>query len=46
MCVCVCVCEARRKTFRSFQGLGVGAVSGQEGTWEPWLEDGSQPTPS
>lgn len=30
----------------TFRGWGVGGVSGQEGTWEPWPEDGSQPTPS
>ena len=29
-----------------FRGWGVGGVSGQEGAWEPWPEDGSQPTPS
>lgn len=29
-----------------FGGRGVAGVSGQEGTWEPWPEDGSQPTPS
>lgn len=38
------VCEARRKTFRGF--WGVGGVSGQEGIWEPWPENGSKPTPS
>ena len=49
---CWSECERRHVTFRGFQRLGwvggggAGGVSGQEGTWEPWPEDGSQLTPS